>query len=356
MAPFIVYSLPRSRSFWLSKFLSFSPWHCAHEELAHIRSIDDIKSWLNTDFTGTCETGAAPFWRTIQRLAPEARVVVIRRPVEDVIRSLAALGFDPAVQEKPMRYLDGKLDQIEQRVPNVLSVHYEALNYPENRKKVFEHCLQMPLDPAWDAAWANTNQQSDVFHHVNYLRAHRPQLEKLRAQIRTIELHELSRKQVVREPDEITTRVEHFDTFAEFMQKGGSDLVELHWAKVGENPAHAHDMNEPLFDTLLERGALQVTTARSNGKLYGYLVTIVGPHLEFAGKTLAVHTSYYASDEFKGLGKLLQSTAEDALRERGVDEIQARAGVRGDGPRMAAVYRRAGWEPYGQLFRRSLKD
>ena len=29
---FIVFAMPRSRSYWLSRFLSYEGWHCGHEE------------------------------------------------------------------------------------------------------------------------------------------------------------------------------------------------------------------------------------------------------------------------------------------------------------------------------------
>ena len=43
--------------------------------------------------------------------------------------------------------------------------------------------------------------------------------------------------------------------------------------------------------------------------------------------------------------------ANDALRERGVQQIWMRAGVAGSGPRMGAVYRRLGAQPWGELYK-----
>jgi hypothetical protein len=77
MAPFVVFSSPRSRTFWLSKFLSVGGWHCGHEELRYARDLGDVKTWLAMPRTGTVETAASPFWRTLRDLAPDARVVIL---------------------------------------------------------------------------------------------------------------------------------------------------------------------------------------------------------------------------------------------------------------------------------------
>jgi GNAT superfamily N-acetyltransferase len=107
----------------------------------------------------------------------------------------------------------------------------------------------------------------------------------------------------------------------------------------------------------LERaGALQIITARSNGRLFGYLMSVVGPCLEFEDKTVAVHTAFFASPLIQNLGMKLQRAAMETLRERGVSEVHMRAGVRGSGPRLGAFYRRMGAEDFGHLYRLSLEQ
>jgi hypothetical protein len=94
--PFVVFSLPRCRTKWLSVFLQYGPWSVGHDELRHARSLDDVTSWLSQPCTGTVETAASPFWRL---LPAGVRVVTVRRDVWDVVGSLfrAGLEFDPAV-------------------------------------------------------------------------------------------------------------------------------------------------------------------------------------------------------------------------------------------------------------------
>ena len=66
MPPFVIFALPRSRTFWLSKFLTAGGWVCEHDEARHVRGMDDVRSALGREFTGYVETGAAPFWPLIR--------------------------------------------------------------------------------------------------------------------------------------------------------------------------------------------------------------------------------------------------------------------------------------------------
>ena len=148
MPPYVIYALPRSRTFWLSRFLTYRDWNCGHDELLHCRSMDDVGSWLGQPCTGTVETNAAPFWR----LVPYMKTVVIRRPVDEVVDSLRKLGFqtDQDNFTSYIRNLDRKLDQIERRVPNVLSVSFDELKTEEACKRVFQFCLPYPHGHARD--------------------------------------------------------------------------------------------------------------------------------------------------------------------------------------------------------------
>jgi len=99
---------------------------------------------------------------------------------------------------------------------------------------------------------------------------------------------------------------------------------------------------------------LQITTARSNGRMFGYLMTIIGPSLASGTTTSATHTTFYADPSFPGLGLKLQREALAMLKERGVDEIVWEAGKRGSGPRLGAMYRRLGAAEHGETYRLQL--
>lgn len=354
MAPFIIFGLPRSRTYWLSRFLTYSGWHCGHDELRHVRSIDDIKTWLGQPNTGTAETAAAPFWRTLHNLAPDARVVVVRRRPADVVRSLfnlPGLDFDIPRLAREVGRLNRKLDQIEARIPGALSVQYADLGREEVCARIFEHCLPFKHDPAWWRAIAPLNLQIDMLAQTRYFQAYRPQLDKVAAMVRQQTLTGMMLRQAV-EPDGITMQVEPLAR----AYPDAAALIREHLVSVGESPEGEGHKNVPLLMEMDQRGLLQVMTARSNGRMFGYLVTTLGPSLEHATTLVATHTTFFASPLIPGLGMKLQRAALAALQERGVSEVLFRAGPRGSGPRMGAMYRRLGAMPEGELFRLYLGD
>lgn len=348
---FIVFALPRSRTAWLSQFLSYGDWHCGHDEAKHLRGLDDISSWFSQPFTGTVETAAAPFWRTIARVQPDIRVVVVRRPVNEVVDSLMRLhAYDRPALEAAMRRLDRKLEQIERRM-NVLSVKYADLADEAVCAQVFEHCLPYRHDSARWAVLSRLNVQINFAAEMRYFEAHKPQLTKVAQQAKVKQLAEWARRPF-REPDDMTFREEDFESF----YRDAQPLLAEHLMVVGEHPDNHKLKNLDLFRTLDAQGALQVITARQNGRIFGYLLTAIAPSMETPGERVATHNTFYASPMFPGLGRRLQKAAAEALRHHGVRELVLRAGVRGSGPRLGALYRRMGAEDHGQLYLLKLKD
>lgn len=345
--PFVIFALPRSRTYWLSKFLSYGGWNCSHEELRHMRSPEDIRVWTTLEAVGTAETAAAPFWRTLQRIAPETRVVVVRRSMKDVMLSLTSIrGMDwnVPVLWKEVRRLHLKLNQIAARWPGALSVTFDELKTEAGCARVFEHCLGLPHDPAWWAAMAPLNLQCDFLALIRYMEAYRPQLTKLAATARQQTLVALRQRPVV-PPEGMTFQIETIETAF----RDGQPLIRDHLVAVGESPDGQKNM--PVFQHIEDIGALQIMTARANGRMFGYLVTIVFPSLENTNDTSAVHSVFYASPDAPGLGMKLHRAALAALRARGVDEVYYRAGPRGSGPKMGALYRRLGATADGEQYK-----
>jgi hypothetical protein len=128
-------------------------------------------------------------------------------------------------------------------------------------------------------------------------------------------------------------------------------LFRQHCADVEEHPDNWLNKNWGLFKKLHALGYLQVMIARSNGKAFGYLMTLISPSLESTKGLIAQHTTLFASKEFPGLGLKLQRAALANLKSKGVGEVVMRAGVRGDGERISSLYRRLGAEDFGRMYR-----
>lgn len=346
--PFLVMGLARSRTAWLSKFLSYGPWVCGHEELRHCRSLEDVTSWLMQPFIGSCETTAAQWWRLIPKLAPACRVVTVRRPVMEVMNSIIEMGV--SVADRPallrtMQVADAKMDQLERRLPGVLSVQYADLGRPEVCKQIFEHCLLLPFDGQWWQQWNAIKVESDVRATVRYWFAYLPQTLRLMAEARHAILADMvTKKDTI--GDGLVIQEERFESsFVDAQQ-----LFEDHCVAVGEPPDEWTRDNIPVLQTMDKLGLLQIMTARANGKMFGYLVTMVGSMLSEAIDKSATHTLFYASKAWPGAGLRLQRAALAALKAKGVDNVYMRSGL-GVGARVEILYKRLGAEPEGRLFK-----
>ena len=347
-APFVIYALPRSRTAWLSKFLSYGDWQCGHDELRHVRSLDDVTAWFSQPKTGSTETAAAPWWRLVQKLVPNIKTVVIRRPVNDVVHSLYKAGstVDPVVMLKAMTRLDNKLDQIEARVPGCLSINFSALARQDVCAELFAFCTGEALNSNYWRDMDRTNVQVDFEKLERFCIAFRDRFAAIAAVAKQISLQDLRRIPAA-DIDGVTIGTEDFDTFL----RDGTHLFRQHCVEVGEQPDAWMNKNIPLMRRLHSAGALFMTTARCNGRMFGYLMSIVSPSLEKTTGMQGIQTLFYTEPSIPGLGLQLQRAAIKTFREKGISEIFFREGIRGSGPRMRPLYKRLGAEPYGELYR-----
>ena len=320
-----------------------------------MRSLQDVSAWFAQPYIGSSETAAAPWWRLFEAFAPEVKVVVVRRRVDEVVDSLMKLApqsFDPDRLRSSMTRLDRKLDQVAARVPRVLQVKFEELEQEDACAAVFEHCLtHFRHDPAHWLFLADCNIQCDLRALLRYVGAYAPQMQKL-AEIAKHRTIAAMNRRPANDHSGLTFQV---DTLEDFLRDGVA-LFEEHCVTVGESPEEWRRKNIPQMHQAQANGALQIMTARCNGRMFGYLMTFLTPALSNAQETAAVNTTFYAAPDFPGLGLKIQRAAIEALRERGVDRVFMQAGTRGGGERIGALYRRLGAENDGQMFRLELKE
>ena len=165
MTPFVVFSLPRSRSAWLSTLLSTPARIIGHDIAAVSDTFDDFMDRLGQ---GTCETGMAFAWRAIRARAPETRFAVIRRDPIDVELSLAWFGLTGLGDE--VRRRDAQLDEIAAQ-PGTLSVLFGELAEQNACARLYKHCTDEPMPTAWWQALDPLNIQVDMHRQVALLNA-----------------------------------------------------------------------------------------------------------------------------------------------------------------------------------------
>lgn len=352
MTGFVILALPRSRTAWLARFLSYRDWHCGHEQLRYVRSLDDVRAWLSQPNTGTCETAAAPFWRLLLKYSPDTRIITVRRPVGEVVDSLlkAGISVDRATLQAGMARYDRKLDQIERRVPGVMSVTFADLAAEETCRRIFETCLPYPHDHQRWVALAGENIQISLSAMVRYVKENYTELDRVATIAMCAMLKDLRSRKAA--SGEVTVREETVDDLA----RDGREMMERHCLKIGEKPDAWMTRNIPLLRALQQQGFFQVIIGRCNGKVFGYLGTAISPSLENQSWTVAENGMFYAAEEVPGLGLKMQRAAIRALRSKGVRQLFMRSGLRGDGQRMDVLYRRLGAQDFGKLYCLNLED
>jgi hypothetical protein len=254
------------------------------------------------------------------------------------------------VQDGALARLDRKLTQIERRWPKALSVRYDDLGTEDGCRAIFEHCLPYAFDREWWGKFAAVNLQCSIPAIFRYFSAYQRQLEKMGEVAKQAILSDFA----LREPhlsDGLTIQTEPFEIFL----RDGVSLFAEHSTLVGEAPSSYLEKNLPLHRAIDQAGNMQVVTARQNGRMFGYLMTIEAPSFEREGERTAVQTARFASPEFPGLGLKLMRAALRVSKARGIAEVFMRSGVRGSGDRVSSIYRRCGASEDGQMFRLSLR-
>ncbi len=141
-APFVIFSLPRSRTFWLSNFLSYQGRVVGHDIGIEASSCQDFINRVSK-MEGTVETGAMFAHSLLRKAWPDAKFVTIRRSRDEVAASLARFGVNDIEDELIER--DRHLDELE-ATGNVARIPYEALSDARVCADLFEGLLGVPFD------------------------------------------------------------------------------------------------------------------------------------------------------------------------------------------------------------------
>jgi hypothetical protein len=269
------------------------------------------------------------------------RIVTVHRPVDEVMASLrrAGMAFDDAVLLPVLEHAEAKLRQIQRRLPNVLGVRFSDLADEACCREIWQHCLPYSFDPVWWSVWAPLNVQDPIQPMLRYAQAHMPQMEKLRA----IAKHRLLAD--MQKPVALNGVTFQTEAFAAFLEDGQALMAE-HFASLGERPDYWRTCNIPLFQDLDAGGALHVWTARSNGRMFGYLLTVLAPSFDNATEVNGEQIAFFADSAWPGLGQKLQRSSIEDLRARGVKRVTMPVSV----PRLDVLYRRLGAVPWPQTY------
>jgi hypothetical protein len=329
--PFVVFGLPRSRTAWLARFLAYDGWMVHHDLPITMMSVREMLEALGRPDTGTVETGLTRGARAILDAFPAVRIVVVRRSVEEVRASAARLGWGYADG-----YIEGEAARLEEiaAIPGALVVDYADLAKERICRRVFEHCLGRPFDPAWWKALVGQNIQVGAEHEAL--------LERRREAIAAF-FNDLDHY--------VTIQHESFETF----YRDAAALFPLHAAEAGGFAGLALDPDVDMARAMEREGNLLITTARNASGMVGYLLFMLNPCFESRGVRLGFQNIFFVRRDYRGglgrssIGGRMHAAARVGLRARGVTAIVGRAGVRAVGAKQKHLYDRLGAHSMGSL-------
>lgn len=134
-------ALPRSRTYWLSRALSYRDEVCLHDPFQKHESLNQIP-----DSAGIVDTGSTILYPVLKQIYQDAIWIVIDRPVKECKWSLARLG----IPDSGMDAAALSLQEIKKRAK--LVVPYHRIN--DMGKQIWETAkIPYPYDREW---WLNT--------------------------------------------------------------------------------------------------------------------------------------------------------------------------------------------------------
>jgi len=329
---FILFGLPRSRTKWLSEFLSYGKWNCHHDLPVYSESLGEILDTLGKPHSGSSETGLVRAYFAIREKYPNIKIVVVLRPWQEVKKSAADIGWNI-----PDWYLieeEGYLKKLA-NMPNVVTVGFDELNYFSGCEAVFSHCLGKKLFPEWFEKFRAQNIQIDMADRFQ-------RLVKNNEKILSI-FDEAKNK--------ITVQVEGFEAFF----ADSEEIIELHKAESWGDEELQSDFNVVMARQYDQSGNLLIVTARIGWKIIGYIVFLIGPSFSTTGILVGYQNAFFVQKEYRGrLGIKIRNLAKEELKKKGADHLILKSGLWGDGPRLKAFYLREGAEFMGEVYRLKL--
>lgn len=180
-SPFVVFALPRSRTAWLANYLNAGgKYPVGHDITIECNSTEDFFQSYANGMRGTVETGSMMAWRLMLQRIPDLKILLIRRPLDEVKRSLLQFGIEPASGELEAR--EEILNFLE-TLPSVDSIEFRDLYIAQCRKWVWDTLLGEEWEPVWDSALAPINIQIDMQARLEQLHRRYEPLVTLKAEI-----------------------------------------------------------------------------------------------------------------------------------------------------------------------------
>ena len=331
--PFVVFSMPRSRSAWLAHWLTrVSESLVGHDLAIAADSIDQWLEFVARRFRGTCETGAVEIWPILRRSVPSCRIITVHRPLADVCASLIAAGYVPPMDDLERR--NAVLERLAAE-DGVLSVPFDALADPRCCAAVQEHALSVPFDwRTWRAA-SEVNIQVNAERRLARLAERRPAIAHLKL--------ELAERLGAHQPFVSIGEEPWADVADDVERMGAGQHVEA-----TEELAGIYRLNLEVLTQLAGVGMWRVFVARVDGVFAGYCCWMKETNLEETAPPTMNHGPFYAPPCFARhrLGVKMLRVSRDVLAAEGYRILRLHHTMHGRGARAGTLYEQLGATEY----------
>lgn len=139
---YLIFALPRSRTTWLSVFLSNESGLCYHDKSIEFATLKAIHEWgLDNPNCGIIDTALIVHWEKLMEMNPNVRFILIERPLCDVEESLKKINL-PIMS---LGVLQKNLIEMKKN-PRVMIIQFKDLDDMEMCSKLYEYCTELPFN------------------------------------------------------------------------------------------------------------------------------------------------------------------------------------------------------------------
>lgn len=323
MTPFVIFSLPRSRSAWLSVVLSASGRLVGHDIAIEADTPQDFINDLISR-GGTCETGSVFAWRDLKKRLPDVKFAVVLRDPEEVIASLEAHGLPGYSDEIYCRY-EQLLELAKE--PDVFNCNFNDLSQSDIITKLYYHCTGLVVPEIWVDKLQNMNIQIDLDQRIS------------RLQERHVKINELKRTII----DKVGYHFE-VEPWSVQLWNDAQRAANLHFEEVdgGVEPNRKFQIDQNLMQWMQDNGSLLVVTARKDNEFIGYFTWQISLDIESEGLLIAQQGAWYV---FPGNPRVAVELFDKSVKElklRGVKCIFPHHRLQGRGANLGKFFKRKG--------------
>jgi len=173
MRPFCIIGTPRSRTTWLSKFLTYGDTVCEHDPSMQFKTPKDIYDYFKP-YKGAVDSGLTFLWRNVVAV-PQIKVMAIKRPYDEVKASFERVEINDIPEMVFTRY-EAAFDAMKYEVP-IFS--YASLFDAAVVKKVFRWAIGEDCPDDWYERWTSTWVQPDISATVQAVQANADGMRQL---------------------------------------------------------------------------------------------------------------------------------------------------------------------------------